>query len=553
MHRRWSGITGWLAAATLAGPLVVAVAIGGLAGAAVAPGPTLSLASATHALAEGRTRAEVTPAATTPAGPDGAVAFGLAATAVPGSTLPGLTAGIVGMAVTPDGGGYWLVAADGGVFSYGDAAFHGSAGGLALNSPIVGMAATPDGGGYWLVAADGGVFSYGDAAFDGSTGNLRLNAPIVGMAATPTGGYWLVAADGGIFAFGGAPFDGSTGNLHLNAPIVGMAATPDGGGYRMVAADGGVFCFGDAPFLGSAGGLALARPMVGMATADADGYWLVAADGGIFSYGDAPFAGSDAGSGSDVPAVGMVGRPGGYWVAYGRDPAAAIVSGIGAYAAGRADDITVAVEDLHTGEIIQYRPGVVEHTASTLKVDILATLLTQAQAAGRPLTPEEQSLAVPMIEDSLDSAADTLWTQLGPAAVGAFERQAGMTATVPATDGVWGTTTTTALDRLAMVRTLVQPNGLLTDASRAYVLNLMEHITPSQDWGATGGVPAGVTVALKNGFAIVDGWQINTEGWVDGDGRDYLIGVLTDENASEQYGIDTVDAVSAIVWNALAP
>jgi hypothetical protein len=60
-------------------------------------------------------------------------------------------------------------------------------------------------------------------------------------------------------------------------------------------------------------------------------------------------------------------------------------------------------------------------------------------------------------------------------------------------------------------------------------------------------------VALKNGFAVVDGWQINTEGWVDGDGRDYLIGVLTDENASEQYGIDTVDAVSAIVWNALAP
>ena len=30
------------------------------------------------------------------------------------------------------------------------------------------MAATPDGGGYWLVAADGGIFAIGDAAFDGS-------------------------------------------------------------------------------------------------------------------------------------------------------------------------------------------------------------------------------------------------------------------------------------------------------------------------------------------------------------------------------------------------
>ena len=158
-----------------------------------------------------------------------------------------------------------------------------------------------------------------------------------------------------------------------------------------------------------------------------------------------------------------------------------------------------------------------------------------------------------MIEESLDSAADTLWTRLGPGAVGAFEREAGMTSTVPATDGVWGATTTTALDRLAMIRALVQPNTLLTDASRAYVLGLMEHVTPSQDWGATGGVPPGVTVALKNGFAIIDGWQINTTGWVNGAGRDYLIAVLTNGNSSEQYGIDTVNGVSAFVWNALGP
>jgi hypothetical protein len=104
-----------------------------------------------------------------------------------------------------------------------------------------------------------------------------------------------------------------------------------------------------------------------------------------------------------------------------------------------------------------------------------------------------------------------------------------------------------------MIRTLVEPNALLTDASRAYVLNLMENITPSQDWGASGGVPPGATVALKNGFAVIDGWQINTTGWVNGDGRDYLIAVLTNGNASEQYGIDTVNAVSALVWNALEP
>ncbi|MGH2689305.1 MAG: choice-of-anchor D domain-containing protein, partial [Actinomycetota bacterium] len=61
------------------------------------------------------------------------------------------------------------------------------------------------GGGYWLVAQDGGIFAFGDAAFHGSTGAIRLARPIIGMAPTPSGnGYWLSASDGGIFAFGDA-------------------------------------------------------------------------------------------------------------------------------------------------------------------------------------------------------------------------------------------------------------------------------------------------------------------------------------------------------------
>jgi len=85
------------------------------------------------------------------------------------------------MAVTPDGGGYWMVASDGGLFSYGDARFYGSTGNLVLNKPVVGMSPTFDGNGYWLVASDGGIFSFGDAQFAGSAGNLVLNKPIVGM------------------------------------------------------------------------------------------------------------------------------------------------------------------------------------------------------------------------------------------------------------------------------------------------------------------------------------------------------------------------------------
>ena len=178
------------------------------------------------------------------------------------------------MSATPSGHGYWLVASDGGIFSFGDAQFYGSTGAMVLNKPVVGMAATSDGHGYWLVAADGGIFSFGDAQFFGSTGAMVLNKPVVGMAATSDGhGYWLVAADGGVFTFGDAPFFGSTGNIVLNKPVVGITATQDNGGYRMVASDGGIFDFGDAPFFGSGVGAPLTAPVVGMA-ARPGGYWI---------------------------------------------------------------------------------------------------------------------------------------------------------------------------------------------------------------------------------------------------------------------------------------
>jgi len=225
---------------------------------------------------------------------------------------------IVGMASTADGKGYWNVASDGGIFSFGDARFYGSTGNIALNRPILGMAATPSGRGYWLVASDGGVFCFGDAQFYGSTGALRLNQPMVGMAPTPSGrGYWLVATDGGIFAFGDAQFYGSTGAFQLNRPVVGMAATPQGLGYWLVATDGGIFSFGNAAFHGSTGNIALNKPVVGMArTPSGSGYWLVATDGGIFTFGDARYFGSTGNINLVLPVIGMAALPrgDGYWL-----------------------------------------------------------------------------------------------------------------------------------------------------------------------------------------------------------------------------------------------
>jgi hypothetical protein len=71
------------------------------------------------------------------------------------------------MAATPTGNGYWLVGSDGGIFTFGDAAFFGSAAG-GSSSPVVGMVATSTGRGYWLQRADGQVHAFGDAVAHGN-------------------------------------------------------------------------------------------------------------------------------------------------------------------------------------------------------------------------------------------------------------------------------------------------------------------------------------------------------------------------------------------------
>jgi cell wall-associated NlpC family hydrolase len=264
---RWVGLAA-VAAATLAlGPAIWGT---GTAGAAAAPHTLPSAVSDNFWL--------VTPAGSVE--PYGVPSFG-----APSGPLnrPIVTA-------VPDHAraGYWLVASDGGVFSYGDTHFYGSTGNIALNKPIVGMAQTPDDKGYWMVASDGGIFSYGDASFFGSTGAITLNRPIVGMATTGDGkGYWLVASDGGVFTFGDARFYGSTGAITLNLPIVGMAATSDGKGYWLVASDGGVFAFGDARFYGSAAGTATEPVQRIVSTGQSDGYWILQQNGTAQAFGSA--------------------------------------------------------------------------------------------------------------------------------------------------------------------------------------------------------------------------------------------------------------------------
>ena len=235
------------------------------------------------------------------------------------------------------------------------------------------------------------------------------------------------------------------------------------------------------------------------------------------------------------------------------------------YVSSRAGVVLAAVYDLRTGQTWHLGQGQPQDEASVVKLDVLETLLAERGRSGSGLSASDRTLAEQMIEDSDNDAATSLWYEVGgPSSIRSFNSTVGLADTTPSScvncPGFpwpgWGLTTTTPGDQLTLLRALVEANSPLTSAERSYALSLMENVTPDQRWGVSGGVPAQATVALKNGWLPLNSadndWQINSVGWISGSGRDYLMAVLTTGNPTEQYGIDTIDQLAAMVWNEMA-
>jgi beta-lactamase class A len=275
----------------------------------------------------------------------------------------------------------------------------------------------------------------------------------------------------------------------------------------------------------------------------------------VFAFGGAPFDGSGAGQTLAQPVVDMVANShGGYWLAEGLKGAAAaspFSAGLVSALNARSGIITAAVLDLNSGQEYLYRPDQEGITASIVKVEILGTLLADAQAQHRALSPTEQALATAMIEASDDNAATSLWNEVGGApAVAAFDASVHMVDTTP--NLAWGLTTTTAADQVTLLHELVVDHRVLSAGSADYELSLMKSVEPDQAWGVSAGVTGGAGVALKNGWLPLNGiWTVNSIGWIDGDGRDYLIAVLTDDDPGEGYGMASISMISQAAWAVL--
>jgi hypothetical protein len=215
---------------------------------------------------------------------------------------------VVGITPTQNKAGYWLVASDGGIFAFGNAGFYGSIPGQglhpagsglqpSLNAPIVGMVPSANGGGYFMVASDGGVFAFGDALFEGSCPGIGgcAGAAVAVVPDASGNGYWLVTQTGHVYAFGDAVAYGAPGPQA--SPVTSAVRTSDGNGYYILLADGTVFAYGDAVGRGGPSGVGGLDPASAIFTdSGGGGYWVSTALGAVYTYGDAPDDGSMAGT-----------------------------------------------------------------------------------------------------------------------------------------------------------------------------------------------------------------------------------------------------------------
>lgn len=237
------------------------------------------------------------------------------------------------------------------------------------------------------------------------------------------------------------------------------------------------------------------------------------------------------------------------------DLAARLSSDVLAALRGRSSAVGLAVADPGTGVTCRLHPHWNIESASVVKVTILSALLRKLQEERSRLTDQQQQLATEMITVSDNDAASALWAETGRPSLQHFLDLARMQETQLGPGGYWGLTQITAHDELILLGLLTSSNSVLSAASRAYVLNLMAHVVPWQRWGVPAGAPADVTVHVKDGWLPLPahGWRINSIGSFSGPGRDYMIVVLTWDNPTMTYGVETVEDVAEVINRDLNP
>lgn len=221
-------------------------------------------------------------------------------------------------------------------------------------------------------------------------------------------------------------------------------------------------------------------------------------------------------------------------------PSAAALRAARSYADARTGAISFAVVNSE-GAVRGVHADRRYAAASVVKVMLLAAVTRQLKHEGGEIDSATDSLLRAMITASDNAAADAIYARVGDAGLNAAAERAGMTQFTVA--GHWGNAQIAAGD---MARFFADLDRQFPRRFREYAKGLLGSVIESQRWGIP--VVAGDrwSVRFKGGWLPDHALVHQAAELREGEGsRSLSIAVLTDEQPSFDYGIETVQGVAA--------
>ena len=228
-----------------------------------------------------------------------------------------------------------------------------------------------------------------------------------------------------------------------------------------------------------------------------------------------------------------------------------------AQAAEAGADITAAVLDRNTGQLVTNGNNRTVAIASVVKLFIADDLLLQVSRGETTLSPQDRESLDVMLRSSDDSAAEVFWNRSGGSdIINRVVARYGLGSTRPPSDGRWFNTISTATDLVPYYDMLLAGTGGLPPEQAAIILSDLAGSTPTAPDGMVPGgiypqrfgIPEGLfaePVAVKQGWMCCIGsdWMHLSTGVV-GPERRYVMVIgsmqATDDDTARQTITDAV-------------
>ena len=229
-------------------------------------------------------------------------------------------------------------------------------------------------------------------------------------------------------------------------------------------------------------------------------------------------------------------------------------------AATAGADLTVAVLDRNTGQLVTNGAVTTIAIASVVKLFIADDLLLQEARGETELSPEDRVMLDVMLRSSDDSAAEVFWNRSGGTEI--IDRvvaRYGLSSTRAPGNGRWFNTISTVTDLVRYYDKLLAGTGGLPPERAAIIVANLAQSTPTapdgmvpggiypQRFGIPEGIP-GEPVAVKQGWMCCVGadWMHLSTGVI-GPDRRYVMAISSMQATGDEAARETItDAVRTI-------